>query len=102
MEYLAVSIVLTSPMPRIKFIIRGDVQGVGFRHFARLEAERLSITGYAKNRIDGSVDIEAQGEKIVLEEFTRSIYIGPRQSIITEVLITDIHEKNETGFRVSF
>jgi len=89
-------------MPRVRFIVKGEVQGVGFRHFVRLEAERLSLTGYVKNRIDGSVEIEVQGDSLALEEFEDSIHIGPQQADVTEVIKTDIPEKIEIRFMVSF
>ncbi|MDP8003621.1 MAG: acylphosphatase [Caldisphaera sp.] len=45
----------------LKIIVKGKVQGVGFRHFIWSNANRLSLKGYAKNLPDGSVEIVASG-----------------------------------------
>jgi len=50
-------------------IIEGRVQGVGFRATAKTFADRLKITGYARNLSNGSVEIIAQGQKKDLETF---------------------------------
>ena len=42
--------------------VYGRVQGVGFRYTTQQEARRLSLTGYARNRDDGSVEVVASGE----------------------------------------
>lgn len=90
-------------MPRKRLIVKGKVQGVGFRHFAKLEATKHSITGFVRNRIDGCVLIEAQGDKISLECFIAAMYTGPSHAQVGCVEISDIEEKHhETGFIVTF
>lgn len=49
-------------------IVKGKVQGVGFRARTKLCADRLKLTGFVRNRFDGTVEICAQGEKHQLEE----------------------------------
>ena len=46
---------------RLKAVIRGEVQGVGFRWAVQRQADRLGLTGYAENLPDGSVRVEAEG-----------------------------------------
>lgn len=90
-------------MPRKRLIVKGRVQGVGFRHFARIEATKYNITGFVRNKIDGSVLIEAQGESTALESFIASMHIGPSYAEITTVEIFDLMDKNnESGFIVTF
>jgi acylphosphatase len=55
----------------------GEVQGVFFRQFAQERAKALDIVGYAKNLIDGTVDVVAQGEEEKLKEFVAAISSGP-------------------------
>lgn len=55
----------------------GEVQGVFFRQFAQERAKALDIVGYAKNMIDGTVDLVAQGEEEKLKEFLSAISAGP-------------------------
>lgn len=57
-------------------IIRGKVQGVFFRAHAEEEACGLGITGWVKNRPDGAVEILAEGEQKVLDEFLEWCYKG--------------------------
>ena len=59
-----------------KYIISGRVQGVGFRRFAQRCASDYSVGGYVKNLSDGSVEIEAIGERDKLEAFLCKIYQG--------------------------
>lgn len=74
-------------MKRIHLIISGHVQGVGFRYFCLEQAEGLGISGYARNRPDGSVEIEAQGEEPAIEKFIAHVRRGPRTSEVTNVEI---------------
>src|SRR5947209_17650859 len=46
-----------------RFIVRGRVQGVGFRWFVEREAHLLGIAGWVRNNHDGSVEISAQGTR---------------------------------------
>ncbi len=90
-------------MMRKKVRIKGLVQGVGFRNFTRKKATELGVTGFVKNLINGSVCIEAQGEKATLSIFISELKIGPRYSEVLEIKETIMLEiKNEFGFRVSF
>lgn len=90
-------------MPRKRLIVSGSVQGVGFRHFARLEAAKHGITGFARNKIDGCVLVEAQGDKTSLEGFIAAMHIGPSHAEVNDVEISNIEEKqNEDGFTVIF
>jgi acylphosphatase len=70
---------------RIHLIISGRVQGVGFRYFCSELAELLRLTGYARNRADGSVEVEAQGDENAIEQFAESVSRGPRYASVTNV-----------------
>ena len=63
----------------------GRVQGVGFRYFVVRLAHNLGITGWVRNCWDGSVEIEAEGQKQALEAFIAEVNIGPRAARITGV-----------------
>ena len=64
-------------MPRLSVRINGRVQGVGYRYFVQRKAQEKSLTGWVKNRADGTVEIEAIGPKISLEEFLNYVRVGP-------------------------
>jgi acylphosphatase len=57
--------------------VRGRVQGVGFRNFAKLAARDLGVLGYARNLADGSVEVYAIGTPTQLSDFNALLYKGP-------------------------
>jgi len=75
--------------------IKGKVQGVGFRYFAAQEAELLGINGYAKNLINGDVEILAEGEDGLLNEFIQAVKRGPRYSRVNSLNIVEIKYENK-------
>ena len=69
----------------VHIIVEGLVQGVGFRWFVARRAEGLGVKGYVANRYDGSVEIEAEGDRSLLEELIREVKIGPRSAHVTNL-----------------
>jgi acylphosphatase len=72
---------------RVHVIVEGLVQGVGFRWFVARHAERRSLRGYVRNRMDGSVEVEAEGEKALLEEFVGQLRTGPRSAMVEHMAV---------------
>jgi acylphosphatase len=68
-----------------RFFVSGLVQGVGFRFFAVAEAERLSLSGYVRNRRDGRVEAYAIGSPDQLAQFRARLEKGPRLSSVRSV-----------------
>ncbi len=62
---------------RLHCIIRGDVQGVGFRWRAKERARELGATGYIRNLPDGRVEVVAEGSPWALEALRGFCYRGP-------------------------
>lgn len=60
-----------------KIIVRGHVQGVGFRYFTTTLAEDMGVVGAVWNKEDGSVHIEAQAEKSVMADFVAKVGESP-------------------------
>jgi acylphosphatase len=69
-----------------RFVIRGRVQGVGYRFFARDAAAREGIRGWVRNEGDGSVEVHAEGDADALLRFERSLRQGPRGARVDDVL----------------
>jgi acylphosphatase len=69
----------------LHLIIRGRVQGVGFRHFVSRQAGALGIAGWVRNRADGSVEVEAEGPRPVLERLVSALARGPTGARVTAV-----------------
>jgi acylphosphatase len=70
---------------RLKAEIMGHVQGVGFRVFAEREARRHGLHGYVRNRYDGAVEVEAEGQASDLEQFLDALRQGPRLARVQDV-----------------
>lgn len=65
--------------------ISGRVQGVGFRHFTRKNAESLGITGWVKNLPDGRVEAVFQGSEEQIEELIQRCKNGPIASYVQDI-----------------
>ena len=68
-----------------KFLVRGDVQGVGFRFFAQRAAARHQIVGYVRNCSDGTVEALAEGPANSVEAFKHDLVTGPQWSVVDHV-----------------
>lgn len=80
-------------MPTLHVEVAGRVQGVGFRWFARQQARRLGIDGWAVNTRSGTVEIAAKGEPEALKQLEAALAQGPSGAIVKSVtelpVITD-------------
>lgn len=68
-----------------KFLIRGDVQGVGYRFFAQRAAARHQVLGYVRNCPDGQVEVVAEGSQTDVDEFKKDLVTGPQWSRVEQV-----------------
>lgn len=91
-------------MSRVRLIITGDVQGVGFRAWVRRYARDTSLlTGWVKNRDDGTVEVLAEGGKKDLEEFIKQCEQGPEVAWVQGVEVTWEEATDElVGFEVVY
>ncbi len=74
---------------RVRVLVGGVVQGVGFRYFAKREADRLRLVGFVRNRFDGRVEVEAEGEESVLDVYLATLRAGPRWAHVSEFHVQD-------------
>lgn len=72
-------------MAHVNIKIFGKVQGVFFRHSARLKAKELGIAGFARNEPDGAVYIEAEGDEKALERFLEWCKHGSESAEVEKV-----------------
>ena len=68
-----------------KFLIRGDVQGVGYRFFAQRAAARHQVVGYVRNCSDGTVEALAEGPQGSVEDFKHDLATGPQWAVVDQV-----------------
>ena len=57
----------------LKVIFQGRVQGVGFRYTVDRLARHFNVTGYVRNLSNGDVELIAEGEEVVLQDFLKAI-----------------------------
>ncbi|MBI3789022.1 MAG: acylphosphatase [Ignavibacteriales bacterium] len=85
----------------VHIIVKGLVQGVGFRYFVERQALQLGIKGYARNLYNGDVEIEAEGDRSLVEEFIKEVKIGPRSAYVKDLHIEWTEFQNKfKGFEV--
>jgi acylphosphatase len=89
------------PIEARRYIVRGRVQGVGFRWFVEREAHLLGIAGWVRNKHDGSVEVLAQGTRDQLSGLHSRLREGPRASRVDSVDVQDAKAVNGlNSFRI--
>ena len=71
----------------VHVVVRGTVQGVGFRAFTEYQATQKGLHGWVRNQPDGTVELEAEGPKPVLEALLMVLQEGPRLSHVTQIMV---------------
>ena len=88
-------------MATVRVIVRGKVQGVGFRDYAQMQAQALRLDGWVRNRADGTVEAMLKGEPALIERMLIALRVGPPHSAVTSVRsMPEEGAKVEPGFRV--
>ncbi len=72
-----------------RYLVRGRVQGVGFRWFVEREAHILGVYGWVRNTFDGNVEVLATGTREQLSSLRRKLQLGPRAARVDEVEESD-------------
>ena len=87
-------------MPSARFIVSGRVQGVCFRASARAAAERLGLSGYARNLPNGAVEVLAHGSETALASLEQWLAVGPPAARVSAVVRNAADEPARRGFDV--
>ena len=87
-------------MAAYRYTVFGRVQGVGYRYFVLRQAERLGLTGFARNRPDGSVEVVAEGPDETLGELAAQLEQGPAFSSVSGVERAPIAPRGDSGFHI--
>lgn len=83
--------------------ISGRVQGVGFRHFTRKNAESLGVTGWVKNLSDGRVEAVFQGDEEQVDKLIQKCKKGPKSSYVKDIEVNkETGDKDYDEFSVEF
>jgi len=71
-------------------IVRGLVQGVGYRYYAFRHARQLGLVGWVKNLPDHTVEITVEGDSSALNEYVKELKTGPSSAVVREVVVDQI------------
>jgi len=87
---------------RVRVVVEGRVQGVFYRDSCRREAQRLGVRGWVRNRIDGAVEVVAEGPRERVEELLTWCRQGPPRASVTRISVTDEAPAAERSFRIEY
>jgi len=82
------------------WIVRGAVQGVGFRFFVQRKANELGLHGWTRNLDDGSVEVYATGRPATLSKLAAALHTGPQTAQVRSVEEHDGAFENLSGFSI--
>ncbi len=87
-----------------RYVVRGRVQGVGYRNFVEHTAGKLGLDGYVRNRRDGGVEVYAMGTPEELEKLRQALERGPMMAQVRHVAEepSDVEAKYVGIFTVEF
>ena len=80
--------------------VTGVVQGVWFRDECRTQARALGVTGFVRNRSDGSVEAEFEGSEAAVERMIAWCRTGPGRARVDGTQVERISSVGEPGFRI--
>jgi acylphosphatase len=80
-------------------LIQGLVQGVGFRQYMVFKAQQLGISGWVRNRSDGSVEAVVQGTEDTVAAIIECAQRGPRASQVSGVTVSEVEGNENFGGR---
>lgn len=87
-------------LPAYRYLVRGRVQGVGYRYFVLRQADALGVTGFARNRSDGTVEVIAEGSDEALADLEARLGEGPAFAEVEGVAREAIDSRGDSGFHV--
>ncbi|MGQ9456077.1 MAG: acylphosphatase [Armatimonadota bacterium] len=87
---------------RLVAVVRGRVQGVGFRYFVLDKAHQLGLVGIVRNLRNGDVEVIAEGTQGALEALLATLRVGPRASRVDDVQVALLPPTGEyTDFSIA-
>ncbi|MBL7075358.1 acylphosphatase [candidate division KSB1 bacterium] len=87
----------------VKIIVKGMVQGIGYRFFVLRAARNLNLNGYVKNLWNGNVEVVAEGDRGAVEELIQILKVGPRMASVRNLTVQWVEPQGKfTSFRIEF
>lgn len=90
----------TTQIKHLQITVRGAVQGVFFRASTKAVADQIRVRGFVMNQPDGSVYIEAEGDRFALDQFLEWCHEGPDKALVENVETHEGKVKNYRNFEV--
>ena len=87
-------------MASYRYIVRGRVQGVGYRYFVMREAAALGVSGFARNLPDGTVEVVAEAADDVLAQFEDRLREGPSFASVSALDRSAVTARGDQGFHI--
>ncbi len=92
----------TEDEAKVRVVIKGRVQGVGFRYWTQDQARHLGLDGWVRNRRDGSVEALFAGPEAAVREMLAACWRGPTFSRVTDVTEEDAEDEDAPiGFHIT-
>jgi acylphosphatase len=83
-----------------RYVVRGRVQGVGYRYFVLRQASALGVSGFARNLPDGGVEVVAEGPDEALSDLEHLLREGPSFASVSGVEREEVAPRGDTGFHI--
>lgn len=88
---------------RVRAIVHGRVQGVAFREYTRREAERLGVSGWVRNRRDGTVEVVCEGDAALVDQLVAWLATGSPYALVTHIALDEEEPQGEDApFAIRF
>jgi acylphosphatase len=87
-------------VPAYRYVVRGRVQGVGYRYFVLRQADAVGVSGFARNLPDGAVEVLAEGTDAALADFEARLREGPAFAEVASVEREASPERGSSGFHI--
>ena len=85
---------------RVRVVVSGDVQGVGFRWSVREEAESQGVAGWVRNRPDGRVEAVFEGPPSAVDAMVSWCRTGPRWATVQDVTVAEEAPEGDDRFQI--
>ena len=82
-------------------VVSGAVQGVGFRFFAQRAAREARVTGWVRNRADGTVETVVEGEEGAVTRYLERLRAGPAGGRVTSVVLEERLVEGYSSFEIT-
>ena len=87
-------------MKTLRITVTGRVQGVGFRYYTQITAEKYQLTGWVKNNDDGSVLMMVSGDEKILQYFIQEIESGNQYAYVSNMKIEETTYQKHENFEI--